>query len=129
MARAYVPVSSLAERCEADARGSRVRMVPTMLPTAGWWLDVGWEGTHSARPAGAQQEVGGRSLVAARVPPDERTPMTTVAEHLITSLAQAGVRQVWGVVGDALNPLTDAIRREDRIEWIGCVTRRSPRSR
>ena len=26
---------------------------------------------------------------------------------------------MWGVVGDALNPVTDAIRREDRIEWIG----------
>lgn len=45
--------------------------------------------------------------------------MTTVAELLIESLAQHGVRQVWGVVGDALNPVTDAIRREDRIEWVG----------
>ena len=45
--------------------------------------------------------------------------MTTVAELLIESLAEHGVRSVWGVVGDALNPVTDAIRREDRIEWIG----------
>jgi pyruvate dehydrogenase (quinone) len=45
--------------------------------------------------------------------------LTTVAEHLITSLADHGVTSVWGVVGDALNPVTDAIRREDRIEWIG----------
>lgn len=45
--------------------------------------------------------------------------MTTVAEHLIGSLADLGVTQVWGVVGDALNPVTDAIRREERIEWIG----------
>ncbi len=44
--------------------------------------------------------------------------MTTVAELLIESLADHGVRQVWGVVGDALNPVTDAIRREDRIEWM-----------
>jgi pyruvate dehydrogenase (quinone) len=29
------------------------------------------------------------------------------------------VKTVWGVVGDALNPVTDAIRREDRLEWIG----------
>jgi pyruvate dehydrogenase (quinone) len=45
--------------------------------------------------------------------------MTTVAELLIESLADYGVTSVWGVVGDALNPVTDAIRREDRIEWIG----------
>ena len=45
--------------------------------------------------------------------------MTTVAELLIESLADYGVKTVWGVVGDALNPVTDAIRREDRIEWIG----------
>ena len=45
--------------------------------------------------------------------------MPTVAEHLIESLAEHGVTQVWGVVGDALNPVTDAIRREDRIEWMG----------
>ena len=45
--------------------------------------------------------------------------MTTVAELLIESLAEHGVRTVWGVVGDALNPVTDAIRREERIEWMG----------
>src|SRR4051794_1150358 len=45
--------------------------------------------------------------------------MATVAELLIESLADYGVTSVWGVVGDALNPVTDAIRREDRIEWIG----------
>lgn len=45
--------------------------------------------------------------------------MTTVAEMIITTLADQGVRTVWGVVGDALNPVTDAIRREERIEWIG----------
>ena len=45
--------------------------------------------------------------------------MSTVAELLIKALADQGVKTVWGVVGDALNPVTDAIRREDRIEWIG----------
>ena len=45
--------------------------------------------------------------------------MTTVAELLVEALADHGVGAVWGVVGDALNPVTDAIRREDRIEWIG----------
>jgi pyruvate dehydrogenase (quinone) len=45
--------------------------------------------------------------------------MSTVAELLIESLADYGVTSVWGVVGDALNPVTDAIRREERIEWVG----------
>ena len=45
--------------------------------------------------------------------------MTTVAELIIEALAEQGVTSVWGVVGDALNPVTDAIRREDRIEWVG----------
>ncbi|MEA2298346.1 MAG: hypothetical protein QOF77_1282 [Solirubrobacteraceae bacterium] len=45
--------------------------------------------------------------------------MSTVAELIVKGLADLGVEQVWGVVGDALNPVTDAIRREDRLEWIG----------
>ncbi len=45
--------------------------------------------------------------------------MTTVAELLVKTLAELGVRQVFGVVGDALNPFTDAIRRQKVVEWIG----------
>src|SRR6202034_3773283 len=45
--------------------------------------------------------------------------MPTVAEMIVTAIADQGVTTVWGVVGDALNPVTDAIRREDRLEWIG----------
>jgi pyruvate dehydrogenase (quinone) len=45
--------------------------------------------------------------------------MPTVAELLVQSLADHGVTQVWGVVGDALNPATDALRSEDRLEWVG----------
>ena len=43
----------------------------------------------------------------------------TVAELLIETLAEVGVRQIFGVVGDALNPLTEAIRRQDVVEWVG----------
>jgi pyruvate dehydrogenase (quinone) len=42
-----------------------------------------------------------------------------VGELLATTLADLGVTQVFGVVGDALNPFTDAIRRDERISWIG----------
>ncbi len=45
--------------------------------------------------------------------------MPTVAETIVEALAELGVGSVWGVVGDALNPITDAIRSEERLEWIG----------
>lgn len=45
--------------------------------------------------------------------------MPTVAELLVDALADHGVTQVWGVVGDALNPVTDAIHHHDGVEWIG----------
>ena len=43
----------------------------------------------------------------------------TVGELLAFTLAEIGARQVFGIVGDALNPFTDAIRREKRIAWFG----------
>ncbi|KQW43942.1 thiamine pyrophosphate-binding protein [Nocardioides sp. Root1257] len=45
--------------------------------------------------------------------------MTTVAELLVDALAEHGVTQVWGVVGDALNPVTDAIHHSDQVTWMG----------
>lgn len=45
--------------------------------------------------------------------------MTTIAESIVRTLADHGVTQTWGVVGDALNPITDAIRHEERITWTG----------
>ena len=42
----------------------------------------------------------------------------TVAQQLVDVLRQAGVERVYGVVGDSLNPVVDAIRRTDGIEWI-----------
>src|ERR1700759_3444010 len=42
----------------------------------------------------------------------------TVSELLVGVLEQIGVRQIFGLVGDSLNPLGDAVRRSG-IEWIG----------
>jgi pyruvate dehydrogenase (quinone) len=42
----------------------------------------------------------------------------TVAEQLVEVLVQAGVRRVYGIVGDSLNAFTDAIRRNDEIDWV-----------
>src|SRR3989454_6957355 len=42
----------------------------------------------------------------------------TVAEALVSTLAERGVRRVYGIVGDSLNPVTDAIRRSETVDWI-----------
>src|SRR5580693_6763980 len=42
----------------------------------------------------------------------------TVAEILVGVLEQIGVRQIFALIGDSLNPLADAVRRS-KIEWIG----------
>ncbi|MVW71181.1 ubiquinone-dependent pyruvate dehydrogenase [Bordetella sp. 15P40C-2] len=43
---------------------------------------------------------------------------TTLADYLATSLANAGVKRIWGVTGDSLNGLNDSLRRLGRIEWM-----------
>src|SRR6202041_2850769 len=42
----------------------------------------------------------------------------TVAGQLVNALEQVGVKHVFGLIGDSLNPLADATRRS-QIEWIG----------
>src|SRR5580692_1794562 len=42
----------------------------------------------------------------------------TVADVLVGVLQQLGVKQIFGLIGDSLNPLADAVRRSS-IEWIG----------
>ncbi|HUZ95322.1 MAG TPA: ubiquinone-dependent pyruvate dehydrogenase [Edaphobacter sp.] len=41
-----------------------------------------------------------------------------VAELLIDVLANAGVRRIYGLAGDSLNGITDAIRARDDFQWI-----------
>jgi thiamine pyrophosphate-dependent acetolactate synthase large subunit-like protein len=42
----------------------------------------------------------------------------TVAELLVGALEETGVKQIFALIGDSLNPLADAVRRS-QIEWIG----------
>jgi pyruvate dehydrogenase (quinone) len=42
----------------------------------------------------------------------------TVAELLVGVLEQIGVKHIFGLIGDSLNPIADAVRRS-KIEWIG----------
>lgn len=44
--------------------------------------------------------------------------MASVADHLIHQLEEAGVRHIYGIVGDSLNPIVDAVRRSKKIDWV-----------
>lgn len=45
-------------------------------------------------------------------------PKLTLADQLATTLAEAGVKRIWGVTGDSLNGLNDSLRRLKTIEWM-----------
>ena len=42
----------------------------------------------------------------------------TLAETFIGTLAAAGVKRIYGVVGDSLNGLTETIRKGEQLEWV-----------
>ena len=44
--------------------------------------------------------------------------MKTVADQFANVLAAAGIKRIYGIVGDSLNGLTDAIRRQGKIDWL-----------
>ncbi|MCA1222389.1 pyruvate dehydrogenase [Streptomyces sp. 8L] len=41
-----------------------------------------------------------------------------VAEQFVQILVRAGVQRMYGVVGDSLNPVVDAIRRTPGLDWV-----------
>ncbi|MET0978168.1 MAG: ubiquinone-dependent pyruvate dehydrogenase [Paeniglutamicibacter terrestris] len=45
--------------------------------------------------------------------------MTTIAETMIATLKANGVKRIYGVAGDSLNGLTDAMRKDGSISWLG----------
>src|SRR5580693_757615 len=42
----------------------------------------------------------------------------TAADFMVETLALAGVKRIYGVVGDSLNGLSDSLRRLKSIEWV-----------
>ena len=44
--------------------------------------------------------------------------MTSVADRIVQTLKSAGVQRIYGLVGDSLNGLTDALRADGSIQWI-----------
>ena len=45
-------------------------------------------------------------------------PIENVADLIAETLIQAGVKRVFGVVGDSLNGLTEAMRKRSAIDWV-----------
>ena len=43
---------------------------------------------------------------------------SNLADQLLEVLLEARVERIYGVVGDSLNPVVDALRRTDGIEWV-----------
>ncbi|MGH8451484.1 ubiquinone-dependent pyruvate dehydrogenase [Pseudomonas sp.] len=41
-----------------------------------------------------------------------------LAQQLASTLEQAGIKRIWGLTGDSLNGLTDALRTMESIEWM-----------
>jgi thiamine pyrophosphate-dependent acetolactate synthase large subunit-like protein len=41
-----------------------------------------------------------------------------VADQIVSALVHAGVKRIYGIVGDSLNPITDAVRRAGSLNWI-----------
>ena len=56
---------------------------------------------------------------AARAPEPQRRMSRRRPKRSSPRSPTSGCAPIWGVVGDALNPVTDAIRRDERLEWIG----------
>jgi pyruvate dehydrogenase (quinone) len=42
----------------------------------------------------------------------------TVADQMVETLAAAGVKRIYGIVGDSLNGFTDSLRRHGGIQWL-----------
>ena len=42
----------------------------------------------------------------------------TVADQFVATLAAAGVERIYGIVGDSLNAITDAVRRQKDMAWV-----------
>src|ERR1700750_711895 len=42
----------------------------------------------------------------------------TASEYLVEALEKTGVKRIYGVVGDSLNGITDALRQRKSIDWV-----------
>ena len=50
----------------------------------------------------------------------------TAADQVAEMMIDAGIKRVYGVVGDSINPIVDTIRRNDGIETRFSASRKRP---
>src|SRR5690349_25089136 len=77
--------------------------------------------TARPRPSGRRERVTAATVEGStRDTEGMRRSMAkeNVSEHFVDILARAGVKRLYGVVGDSLNPVVDAVRRHADLEWI-----------
>ncbi len=41
-----------------------------------------------------------------------------VADQLIETIEQAGIKRIYAVTGDSLNEVNDAVRRNGKLQWV-----------
>ena len=46
---------------------------------------------------------------------------TTVIDYIVQRLADEGINHCFGVAGDYLFPVCDAVERNTKVKWIGCA--------
>src|SRR5258707_12763021 len=78
---------------------------------------------HPLSPRARRQRLKEKSAVkkksAVKTKTRSRIVMAkTVADQFAETLAAAGVKRIYGIVGDSLNGLTDSISRQDKIERV-----------
>src|ERR1700712_5509604 len=53
-----------------------------------------------------------------RVTDEESQMSATIADLIAATLQTAGVKRIYGVVGDSLNGITESLRKQDTIQWM-----------
>src|SRR5437763_5935706 len=88
----------------SSAARSKRRRRSVSAPTQ--WRDA-TPSSRNVRRCSPDAEKGSRNM-----------KIDNVADLVAETLAQAGVKRIFGVVGDSLNGLTDALRKRKAIDWI-----------
>src|SRR5690625_1181378 len=74
--------------------------------------------SHSTIGALRWREIADVARLGAGVDHHRKASMVTIAQNVVDNLAANGVRRIYGIAGDSLNGLTEAMRSA-RIDWIG----------